>query len=124
MPRPRSAQRRAAARKGKKSAATMDAVHGRKERRIALVAPITDMAQTHDFPGLRAVARITSKRGTDKTVERYFLMSQNYRPKDVMRIVRAHWTIENDLHWPLDVVLDEDLARNRTNNAPANLAVP
>ena len=36
--------------------------------------------------------RITSKRGKDKTVARYFLMSQNYRPKDVMRIVRAHWT--------------------------------
>src|SRR5437870_3694184 len=81
---------RAAARKGKKSATTMDAAHGRKERRTAVVAPVTDMAQKHDFPGLRAVARITSKRGTDNTVERYFLMSQNYRPKDVMRIVRAH----------------------------------
>src|SRR5207302_222142 len=114
---------RAAARKGKKSATTMDAAHGRKERRTAVVAPVTDMAQKHDFPGLRAVARITSKRGTDNTVERYFLMSQNYRPKDVMRIVRAHWTIENGLHWPLDVVLDEDLARNRKDNAPANLAV-
>src|SRR5207253_3170576 len=67
--------------------------------------------------------RITSKRGKDKTVARYFLMSQNYRPKDVMRIVRTHWTIENGLHWPLDVVLDEDLARNRKDNAPANLAV-
>src|SRR5947209_8042343 len=62
--------------------------------------------------------RITSKRGKDKTVARYFLMSQNYRPKDVMRIVRTHWTIENGLHWPLDVVLDEDLARNRKDNAP------
>src|SRR5438876_938857 len=114
---------RAAARKGKKSATTMDAAHGRKERRTAVVAPVTDMAQKHDFPGLRAVARITSKRGTDNTVERYFLMSQNYRPKDVMRIVRAHWTIENGLHWPLAVMLDEDLARNRKDNAPANLAV-
>jgi predicted transposase YbfD/YdcC len=81
------------------------------------------MAQKHDFPRLRAVARITSKRGTDNAVERYFLMSQNYRPKDVMRIVRTHWTIENGLHWPLDVILDEDLARNRKDNAPANLAV-
>ena len=67
--------------------------------------------------------RITSKPGKDKTVARYFLMSQNYRPKDVMRIVRTHRTIENGLHWPLDVVLDEDLARNRKDNAPANLAV-
>src|SRR5437773_10259884 len=60
---------------------------------------------------------------TSKTVARYFLMSQNYRPKDVMRIVRAHWTIENGLHWPLDFVLCEDLERNRKDNAPANPAV-
>ena len=82
-----------------------------------LPSPVKDMAQKHDFPGLKAVARITSKRGKDKTVERYFLMSQAYSPKDVLRIVRTHWTIENSLHWPLDVTLDEDLARNRKDNA-------
>lgn len=114
---------RAAARKGKASRTTADAAHGRKEKRKALVAPVNDMAQKHDFPGLKAVARITSKRGNDKTVERYFLMSKAYSPRDVLGIVRTHWTIENGLHWPLDVVLDEDLARNRKDNAPANLAV-
>jgi predicted transposase YbfD/YdcC len=112
----------AAERKGK-GLITTDAAHGRKEQRKALIAPVKDMAQKHDFPGLKAVARITSKRGKDKTVERYFLMSQAYSPKDVLRIVRTHWTIENSLHWPLDVTLDEDLARNRKDNAPANLAV-
>jgi predicted transposase YbfD/YdcC len=114
---------RAAARGGRRSAATTDAAHGRKEKRSALVMPVKDMAKKHEFAGLKAVARITSKRGNDKTTERYFLMSQAYSPKDVLRIVRAHWTIENSLHWPLDVVLDEDLARNRKDNAPANLAV-
>jgi predicted transposase YbfD/YdcC len=114
---------RAAARKGKTSTTTADANHGRKEKRTALVAPVKDMAQKHDFPGLKAVARITSKRGKDKTVERYFLMSQNYSRNEVLRIVRTHWTIENSLHWPLDVTRDEDLARNRKGNGPANLAV-
>ncbi len=114
---------RAAARELRKSAKTTDAKHGRKEQRTALVAPVKDMAQKYDFPGLKAVARITSKRGKDKTVERYFLMSRNYRPQEVLRIVRSHWSIENQLHWPLDVTLDEDLARNRKDNAPANLAV-
>lgn len=114
---------RAAARKGKASRTTTDAAHGRKEQRRAVVAPVKDMAQKHDFPGLKAVARITSKRGKDKTVERYFLMSQTYSPKEVLRIVRTHWSIENGLHWPLDVTLDEDLARNRKDNGPANLAV-
>lgn len=114
---------RAAKRKGKTSLTTTGAAHGRKERRVALVAPVPGMAKRHDFPGLKAVACITSKRGKDKTVERYFLMSQNYSRKDVLRIVRTHWSIENGLHWPLDVTLDEDLARNRKDNAPANLAV-
>ena len=105
------------------STTTRDADHGRKERRTAIVAPAPDMALTHDFPGLTAVARIKSKRGTDKVLERYFLLSQCYTGAQVLRIVREHWSIENGLHWPLDVVLDEDLARSRKDNAPANLAV-
>jgi len=114
---------RAAKRKGKTSLVTTDAEHGRSERRVALVAPVPGMAERHDFPGLKAVACITSKRGRDKPVERYFLMSQTYNRKEVLRIVRTHWDIENGLHWPLDVILDEDLARNRKDNGPANLAV-
>jgi predicted transposase YbfD/YdcC len=113
----------AAVRKGKKPAITTDADHGRKEKRSALVVPVKDMAQKHNFPGLKAVALIRSKRGKDKTLERYFLMSQNYSRGEVLRIVRTHWSIENGLHWPLDVTLDEDLARNRKDNGPANLAV-
>ena len=114
---------RAAKRNGKTSLTTTDAEHGRNEKRVALVAPVPGMAKEHDFPGLKAVARITSKRGKDKTVERYFLMSKAYSRKEVLRIVRTHWSIENGLHWPLDVTLDEDLARNRKDNGPANLAV-
>jgi predicted transposase YbfD/YdcC len=37
--------------------------------------------------------------------------------------VRAHWSIENQLHWTLDVVFHEDHARTRKDNAPQNLAV-
>ena len=113
----------AAKRKGVKPVATMDATHGRTDKRAAVVVAIKEMSQKHDFPGLKAVARITSKRGNDKTVERYFLMSQRYSRSQTLRIVRQHWTIENCLHWPLDVVLDEDLARNRKDNGPANIAL-
>lgn len=102
---------------------TQEARHGRAERRHAMVAPARYMAITHDFPNLKAVARITSRRGTDKPVERYFLMSRLYTPQQVLRIVRAHWGIENNLHWTLDVVFDEDLARNRKDFGPANLAI-
>ena len=87
-----------------------------------MVAPAGDLAERHGFPGLQAVAQITSKR-SGKTVERYFLLSRQYRSAELLRIVRQHWSIENGLHWPLDVLLDEDLARSRKDNAPANLAV-
>jgi predicted transposase YbfD/YdcC len=113
----------AAKRKGAKRLATAELNHGRAEKRSAVVATVRDMGRQHDFPGLKAVACITSKRANDDTVTRYFLMSRPYRRSQVLRIVRQHWGIENCLHWPLDVVLDEDLARNRKDNGPANLAI-
>jgi predicted transposase YbfD/YdcC len=113
----------AAERKKAKRATTKEVSHGRKEARTAIVAPVSDMAEKHDFPGLKAVARITSKRGRDKTVQRYFLLTQDYTPAELLRIVREHWGIENVLHWTLDVVLDEDQTRSRKDHAPANLAV-
>ncbi len=39
------------------------------------------------------------------------------------RAVRSHWGVENRLHWILDVVFREDLARLRTGNGPENMAV-
>jgi predicted transposase YbfD/YdcC len=113
----------AAERKKAKQATTKDANHGRKETRTAIVAPVKDMAKNHDFPGLKAVARVTSKRGRDKTVQRYFLLTQHHTPAELLRIVREHWGIENALHWTLDVTFDEDQARSRKDHAPANLAV-
>jgi predicted transposase YbfD/YdcC len=113
----------AAERKKAKQSTTKDTGHGRTDTRTAIVAPVTDMAEKHNFPGLKAVARITSKRGRDKTVLRYFLLTQRYTPAQLLRIVREHWGIENVLHWTLDVVLDEDQTRSRKDHAPANLAV-
>lgn len=97
--------------------------HGRREWRTAVIVPVGDMAIAHDFPGLIAVALVVSRRGTDDLVERYFLVSKLYEPDQLLAIVRTHWSIENSLHWTLDVVLDEDLTRNRKDSAPENLAI-
>ena len=78
----------AATRKGASATVTADECHGRNETRVAVVAAAADMAERHGFPGLQAVAQIKSKRGRDKTVERYFLLSRHYRPPEVLRIVR------------------------------------
>ncbi len=40
-----------------------------------------------------------------------------------LHLVNVHWTIENQLHWVLDVALFEDASRSRKDNAPQNLSV-
>lgn len=104
-------------------ARTTDKAHDREETRTAIVVPAPGMAEAHDFPGLAAVARVESRRGPDAPVVRTFLLSKRFSADRLLAIVRAHWTIENTLHWTLDVALDEDLARNRKDHAPSNLAV-
>lgn len=113
----------AAADKRANRVTTKGKAHGRQERRTAVIVPAPDMAAKHDFPGLVGVAHVVSRRGTDDPVERYFLVSKLYESDRLLAIVRTHWSIENGLHWPLDVVLDEDLARNRKDCAPENLAI-
>jgi predicted transposase YbfD/YdcC len=112
-----------AERKRIRQAATTDAGHGRKEVRAAMVAPAGELAEKHDFPGLVAVARITSKRGGDEEIRRYFLLTRRYKPEELLAIVRQHRSIESTLHWTVDVVLDEDQVRSRKDHAPENLAV-
>jgi predicted transposase YbfD/YdcC len=104
-------------------ATTKDARHGRDESRSALVTSAKTMARKHAFPGLAAVARIVGRRGDDAPVERFFLLSKPCTAEELLAIRREHWGIENALHWTLDVVMDEDLARNRKDNGPQNLAV-
>jgi predicted transposase YbfD/YdcC len=107
--------------KGKRAAKRNELSHGRRESRIAFVA--SAKSQEVAFPGLKAFAMIRSKRGKEKTVDRYYLLSRHLLPAQLLSAVREHWGIENRLHWTLDVVLDEDLARSRKDNAPANLAI-
>jgi predicted transposase YbfD/YdcC len=99
--------------------------HDRRERRR--VSVIARPADAPSFPALAAFARIeaerTSQDGTMQTATRYAALSKPLAPSRVLDITRAHWSIENDLHWQLDVVFHEDDARTRKNYGPQNLAV-
>lgn len=101
--------------------------HGRSEQRTARVISDTILAKAHDFPGIRALAQVRTLRciegRPDETKTRYFLLSRSFRADKLLHIVRTHWTIENQLHWVLDVVFDEDGARNRKDNGPQNIAL-
>jgi predicted transposase YbfD/YdcC len=113
-------------RKAHPSARTEDRGHGRVEARHAVVVDAKDAAARLNFPGLKAFGSITSIRkidGKTETDTRIFALSRKLAPSALLTTVRAHWQIENALHWELDVVLREDAARNRKDHGPANIAV-
>lgn len=99
--------------------------HGRLERRR--VAVVAKPANAPAFPGLVALARIEAERrtadGKSTTAMRYVALSKRLSPARVLEVTRTHWSVENDLHWQLDVVFHEDDARSRKNYAPENLAI-
>jgi predicted transposase YbfD/YdcC len=117
----------AAARKPARASQRRTTAHGRVERRQAIVAPAPQLAKQYRFPAIAAVGRIDSWRANAgkaaKHTVRYFLTSRLLSAKKLLEVVRAHWSIENNLHWVLDMIFDEDACRSRKDHAPENLAV-
>lgn len=100
--------------------------HDRTEQRRAVVIPAPETFDFGGFEGVAAIARVeTHRKNTGQAATsniRHFLLSARLEPGKLLDIVRSHWGIENRLHWTLDVILDEDRARSRKDNAPQNLA--
>lgn len=112
---------------------TNDADHGRIETRHHAVCHDIGWlfsARRHPgefrFPGLAAIGMIACETERDGKVSherRYYLCSTKLDAETFARVVRGHWGIENRLHWVLDVVFRDDLARLRSGHGPANMAV-
>jgi predicted transposase YbfD/YdcC len=103
--------------------------HGRIETRtIRATADIQWLQERHPhWTKLTSIIAVTACREfNNKTEEetRYFISSLDATdPKRLGAIVRAHWGIENNLHWVLDQAFDEDAHRTRTGHSVANMAV-
>lgn len=115
-----------AARKPSRAAEPASRAHGRTECRKAVVAPAPDLGPAHGFSDLVAIGRVDSWRSAKgkpaKPKARFFLLSRKLSARQLLKVVRAHWSIENNLHWVLDVLFAEDACRSRNNHAPENLA--
>jgi predicted transposase YbfD/YdcC len=100
--------------------------HGRIEtRRYLCTGKLDWLADRHQWTALRSVAVVEAERtiGTQTTRERrYYLSSLPPEAPELARAIRGHWSIENSLHWVLDVALREDDCRVRSGHAAANLA--
>ena len=112
---------------------TTDADHGRIEVRRHAVCHHIDWlfsdrryAGEPSFPHLATIAMVETEVERNARTERekrYYLSSADLDAKTFARAVRAHWGIENRLHWVLDVVFHDDLARLRSGHGPENMAV-
>ena len=107
---------------------TIDADHGRLElRRHWIVGDIAWLRESHpQWPDLTSIAMIEAVReepGKPASRQtRFYIGSIPPDATEFARAARQHWSIENGLHWVLDVIFREDECRIRTRNGPANFA--
>jgi len=106
---------------------TTEKDHGRIEiRRYWQTDQLDWFADRTKWEGLASIGMVESERqllGANVTIERrYFLSSLPIQPARFAHAVRGHWTVENSLHWVLDVQFGEDQSRTRIGYAAENLA--
>lgn len=102
--------------------------HGRKEIRECFA--YNNRAMELIFPqwvGIKSVVRVTSERtilktGKTSVEKRYYITSLGLDAEKIAGAVRAHWSVENCLHWQLDVSFGEDMGR-KIGNAAQNFSL-
>jgi len=106
---------------------TVDGDHGRIEtRRLWCTSDIDWLPGLEQWKGLRSVAVVECVRGIDgqTSVERRYYLSS--LPGDdaakLLDAVRGHWSVENQLHWSLDVSFGEDESRIRQGHGAENFS--
>ena len=109
---------------------TVNKGHGRIEIRecwsTSNPAYLNLIRRVENWVGLQSIAMVICTRiiGDKVTKDvRYYISSLPSNAERILHAVRKHWSIENKLHWVLDVALNEDHSRVRKDQAPENLAV-
>ena len=105
-----------------------DESHGRLQRRRFVVNAVPpELAIVQEWPKIKSIIAVESIRrvgNEEMTCEiRYFISSTEPTDSRIPTAIRQHWSIENSLHWVLDVTFGEDNSRIRDRNACENLAL-
>ena len=106
---------------------TVDGEHGRIETRTSHVSADIDwLREEHAWPGLAAIGKMVRTREIAtkiRTETSYYLLSTQLSAERFAQVARAHWGVENGLHWVLDVTMNEDQARHCKDHGPENIAL-
>ena len=104
-----------------------DYVGGRIEKQTYTVCSNLEYLYQDDLlPYSRSIIKVSSERIMKEKTERedrYYVSSLIISSEEFAKCIRGHWSIENQLHWHLDVSFNEDKSRVRTGNGPENMAV-
>jgi predicted transposase YbfD/YdcC len=106
-----------------------DEGHGRLTRRRVFVHPVPrELNMLEEWPGIQSILAVESIRmikphGAVTAEKRFFLSSLSSEDERQIAAIRQHWSIENSLHWVLDVTFQEDTSRVREQHARHNLAL-
>ena len=100
--------------------------HGRIEkRRCWACADLTTLPETKPWAGLTSIIMVESERHIEDKVtteQRFFISSLKPDADKIAPAIRAHWEIENDCHWVLDVTFREDDSRIRGGHGAHNFS--
>ena len=106
---------------------TQEKGHGREESRYYVICPVPDdLPDRSRWANLKAIGIAFNQTQRDgKTIGeiRYYILSKFIAASRFADAVRSHWSIENRLHWQLDVTFQEDQCRIRQGHADANISV-
>lgn len=106
---------------------TVDGEHGRiEERWYCQVNVPEDLPSQEQWVDLRSLGMCEARRevkGQTSVEQRYYVSSLAVDVKQLSEAIRGHWSIENSLHWVLDVVFREDQCRVREGEGAENLAI-
>jgi predicted transposase YbfD/YdcC len=106
---------------------TREKGHGREETRSYFVCDVPrDLSDRQRWPKLTAIGWVisdTMRDGKHCHEMRYYILSKRLSARKFATAVRDHWSIENRLHWQLDVTFQEDQSRLRCGHADANFSI-
>lgn len=106
---------------------TIEKGHGRIDtRRCWTLSELDYLVQKSQWQGLQSIAMVQAQRRIDgkvTTETRYYISSLPSHAQPIASAVQTHWSIENSLHWVLDVSFREDDSRIRKDHAPQNFAL-